>query len=186
MHRFGREFEACRERNARALSAFTSPPAVENEALAARCVREGNATKLFTIGYERRALADLIARLRGAGVQVLADVRQRAMSRRPEFRGARLRDACTDAGISYEQWPELGSTPEQRADLKETGDIQAFRRRFERYARRSLTPALDRLAAHAEQSCVALLCYETAHEDCHRGILADLIAQRVGATILAL
>ena len=41
--------------------------------------------KLATIGYERATQADVIARLKAAGVEVLIDVRAVAASRRAGF-----------------------------------------------------------------------------------------------------
>ena len=40
---------------------------------------------LFTIGYEKARLVDVIAALKGAGVETLIDVRDRPQSRRPGF-----------------------------------------------------------------------------------------------------
>jgi len=45
---------------------------------------------------------------------------------------------------------------------------------------------IKRLAAEVERRAVALLCYERAHEDCHRKIIAELIAHETGAGITAI
>ena len=46
-------------------------------ALHLRTVREGNGGRIFTIGYERRDGNELVSLLRGAGVEMLADIREK-------------------------------------------------------------------------------------------------------------
>jgi uncharacterized protein (DUF488 family) len=149
-------------------------------------VRSGNACTIFTIGYERRDPDEMISLLWDAGVQLLVDIRERPVSRKPDFREDALRARCEDAGIEYELWQELGSTADQREALKETGDTEGFRRRFRAYARRYKAHVVDRLARRAKSKTIALMCYERVHEDCHRAVVADLLADRFDATILAI
>ena len=151
-----------------------------------RTVREGRGVTVFTIGYERRDGEELISVLRDAGVTVLADVREKPMSRKPDFRGSALRRLCEDAGIAYEGWPRLGSTEEQRSRLQATADFATFERDFRRFATTERADELDGLAQRSRASHVALLCYERNHEECHRSVLADLVADRLGATVVAL
>ena len=124
--------------------------------------------------------------LRDAGVDVLADIREKPMSRVADFRAAALRGFCEQAGIAYEGWPELGSTEEQRDKLKATGDFKSFERQFRAYIVKHGSDALDRLAEEAKLSSIALLCYERQHEECHRSVVADLLADRLNATVIAI
>lgn len=153
---------------------------------AQRVVRSGNGIAVFTIGYERRDGDELIRCLHEAEVDLLVDVRERALSRKPDFRKNALQQRCQAAGLDYENWPRLGSTAHQRRQLWETGDFRTFARRYRDFARRRRADELDRLAAVARTRRIALLCYERDHEGCHRSIVADLIADRVDATIIAI
>lgn len=176
-----------RAANAKALGAFGAAPTAGG---AYRVIREagagGAAIAIFTIGYEGRTGEDLIAALRDAGVRHLADIRQKPVSRKPDFRAPALRALCEVAGIEYGAWPELGSTEDQRDRLNETGDLERFHRVFRRHAERSLGAAIERLAGVARTKSVALLCYERAHDECHRSVIADLLAERFDGGVTAI
>jgi uncharacterized protein (DUF488 family) len=172
--------------NSRTRTAFGLDSTTDRGRGVLRTVRSGGRTTLFTIGYERRDGAELISLLRDAGVKVLADIRERPISRKSDFRGAALHARCEQAGISYLGMPELGSPQADRQELRETGDIQAFLRRFRQYARKRLTEPVVELGRLAQEQPVALLCYERCHEYCHRAVIADLVADRIGAAVVAI
>ncbi len=56
---------------------------------------------LYTIGYEKALLQDVLATLAEAGVATLIDVRDRPISRRPGFSKRQLAAAIEDAGMRY-------------------------------------------------------------------------------------
>jgi uncharacterized protein (DUF488 family) len=172
--------------NANGLAAFGISASDDNGDSICKVVREGNSVTIFTVGYEKRSGEDLIAVLRDCGVEYLADVRDNPVSRKPDFRKAALRAICEDAGIEYGPWSELGSTEGQRERLRESGDLAHFHKTFRAYARRSLSDSIDRLAAVAKRKSVALLCYERAHDECHRRTVANLLADRLDAGIAAI
>src|SRR6266851_891028 len=72
------------------------------------------AKKLFTIGYEKARLVDVVAPLRAASVATLIDVRDRPISRRPGFSKRQLAAAVEEAGIRYLHLQALGTPPEGR------------------------------------------------------------------------
>lgn len=186
MNRFSEQAAGRRDRNNKALAAFGVSSTHPDGAGVYRTVRSGEGAEIYTIGYERRDGEDLIAALRDAGVDALVDVREKPMSRKPDFRGKALKALCEDAGIQYLPMPSLGSTGELRDQLRETGDFGRFRKRFTALANRSMRKPLSELAHLAKQQSIALLCYERCHEECHRSILADLVADSTDATIVAI
>ena len=72
------------------------------------------ARTLFTIGYEKALLKDVIAALAAAGVKTLLDVRDRPISRRPGFSKRQLAAAIEDAQMRYVHLAALGTPPEGR------------------------------------------------------------------------
>ncbi|MBX3377224.1 MAG: DUF488 domain-containing protein [Phycisphaeraceae bacterium] len=175
-----------RANNAKGLSAFGAPIEAGVKGNLFRVIREGDRITVFTVGYERRDGESLIAALRDAGVEHLADIRENPVSRKPDFRARALKALCEDAGIEYGAWPDLGSTESQRDALHETGDFSAFRKNFRAHAQRRMSEPIERLCVVARKKTVALLCYERSHEECHRSIIAELMADRLDAGITAL
>lgn len=182
----GRLADDRRTANARSLAAFGVRDCGELTGTRSQSVREGKGQPVLTVGYERRSGTELIDLLLGAGVAVLVDVREKAISRKPDFRANALLRLCQGVGIEYIQMPELGSSASDREELRETGDIHAFLCRFRVHAKTHLDVPLSRLAGIAQKRRVALLCYERSHDDCHRSVIADMLADRLNAGITAI
>ena len=138
---------------------------------------------LYTIGYERALLKDVLAALTKAGVATLIDVRDRPISRRPGFSKRQLAAAIEDAGMHYVHLKALGTPPE--------GRLANRRREWDRFwaiveekltrpeAELDLNEALE--IAEAAPSC--LLCYEADWRVCHRRRIAEILVQRNGFTV---
>ena len=131
--------------------------------------------RIFTIGYEGATQADLIDRLRAAGVSVLADVRAVPNSRRPVFSKNILAASLAEAGIGYVGLKALGTPAEGRAAARRH-DLGALRRI---YAGQLETPEATLQAAQlfdlAQERPTALLCFEREPGCCHRSLLAEAI-----------
>ena len=138
---------------------------------------------LFTIGYEKARLADVIATLAEAGVATLIDVRDRPISRRPGFSRRQLEAAIEEAGMRYLSLRALGTPPEGReANRRRDWD------RFWAIVETRLSSPEAELALHeagllAQQSASVLLCYEADWRVCHRSRVAELLAKRHGFTV---
>lgn len=127
--------------------------------------------RVFTIGYEGASLADFIATLDLAGVDVLLDVREIPISRRRGFSKSALSEALTEAGIDYRHEKQLGSPAVIRHRLHEDGDYTAFFRDFRRYLKTQ--GALLAQLAEDLTGNVALMCYERDPQTCHRSVVAS-------------
>ena len=130
---------------------------------------------IFTIGYEQATQAEVVAALRDAGVEVLADVRYLPLSRRPGFSKSSLRAAVEEAGIGYQHFRQLGTPAEGRAAARR-GDRAELARVYA--GQLELPEALAQMAelrTLAEDKRVALLCYERNAAECHRSLLFDAL-----------
>lgn len=130
---------------------------------------------IFTIGYEQATQDALVATLRDAGVEVLADIRYLPLSRRPGFSKSGLRAAVEEAGIEYRHFRHLGTPAEGRAAARR-GDHAELKRIYS--GQLELPEALQQMAeirALAEEKRVALLCYERNAAECHRSLLFDAL-----------
>ena len=130
---------------------------------------------LFTIGYEQATQAAVVAALRDARVEVLADIRYLPLSRRPGFSKSSLRAAVEEAGIAYRHFRDLGTPAEGRAAARR-GDHAELARIYG--GQLELPEALKQMAelrALAEDKAVCLLCYERDASECHRSLLFDAL-----------
>jgi hypothetical protein len=138
---------------------------------------------LFTIGYERARLADVIAALKIAGVKTLIDVRDRPQSRRPGFSKRQLAAGLEEVGIRYVGLRALGTPPEGREANRRRQWEKFWRIVDDRLATAEAELALDEAAAIAVHSPSCLLCYEADHGICHRSRVADILSVRHGFTL---
>ena len=130
---------------------------------------------LFTIGYEQATQPAVVAALRDAGVELLADIRYLPLSRRPGFSKSSLRAAVEEAGIGYRHFRQLGTPAEGRAAARR-GDHAELARVYA--GQLELPEALAQMAelrALAEEQRVALLCYERDAAECHRALLYEAL-----------
>jgi uncharacterized protein (DUF488 family) len=135
---------------------------------------------LYSIGYEKALLSDMIATLADAGVKVLLDVRDRPISRRPGFSKRQLAAAIEEAGMGYVHLAALGTPPEGRLANKRREWERFWAIVDDRLARPEAELELQRAAdiAASEPSC--LLCYEADWRICHRSRIAGILACRRG------
>lgn len=126
---------------------------------------------MIGIGYQGLQLPDLIERLRTDGVKVLVDVRLNAISRKAGYSKRALAAALEAAGIRYLHDPRLGNPKENRTGYADsaTADGIAARERFRALLDTSAgAEGIRDLARLVEQESVAVLCYETDENHCHR------------------
>lgn len=142
--------------------------------------------KVFTIGYEGEPQAAVIDRLRSAGVEVLADVRAVAASRRAGFSKTVLGSSLAQAGIEYVHLRDLG-TPKAGRDAARKGHVGEMRAIFaEHMEEPPARLAFERLREIARDRPTALLCFEADHAGCHRSALAERLQAEDGLEVVNL
>jgi len=138
---------------------------------------------LFTIGYEKARLADVVTTLRAAGVATLIDVRDRPQSRRPGFSRRQLEAGLAEAGIRYVGLKALGTPPEGREANRKRQWEKFWRIVDEKLATAEAEHALAEATAIASKTPTCLLCYEADYRICHRSRVADILATQQGFEI---
>lgn len=150
-----------------------------------------------TIGVYGFSGEEFLARLRGADVRLLIDVRQRRGVRGPQYAWAnsrRLQDALADAGVAYKHRRDLAPTTELRHLQYAEDDRLGVGKRSRtllapEYVRRYTAEILDRVnleplvAALPADGRAALLCVEREPEACHRSLIAARLAERHGVEV---
>jgi len=129
--------------------------------------------EIFTIGYARTTQDALVSALCEAKVEVFADIRAIANSRRPGFSKTSLAAGVEEAGIQYRHFKHLG-TPKEGRDAARKGDLATLRRVYE--GQLELPEALAQMAqvqALAREQHICLLCYCEETAKCHRALLIE-------------
>lgn len=127
--------------------------------------------RVWTIGYEQTTMADFLAALKGAGVEVVADVRAIAASRRPGFSKTALAANLAESGLGYQHFRALGTPADGRAAAR-AGKHAELERIYA--GQLELPEAMAQGAALADlasEKRVALLCFEREPGCCHRTLL---------------
>jgi uncharacterized protein (DUF488 family) len=132
--------------------------------------------KIFTVGYERRSLDELIGRLVDAGVERLVDVRELPLSRRPGFSKTALGEALRDAGIEYLHMKALGN-PKPNRERYWSGDIEGGAAAYRQHLNNGSRPALIELAESLDHHPACLLCFERDYTECHRDVIVEVLRE---------
>ena len=134
--------------------------------------------RLATIGYEGRTPDEFVAMLAENSIKVIVDVRQRAGSRKRGFAKSVLQELLAASGIEYRHFPLLGTPAQLRKRIRAGElDLQRYLREYRRHLNEQFEPlkALEDLVA---QKRCCLLCVEADPLECHRSILAQVLARR--------
>jgi uncharacterized protein (DUF488 family) len=129
--------------------------------------------QLFSIGYAGRTPDELIAKLKEHAVDRVIDVRALPLSRRRGFSKTPLRTALAARGVDYVHVRSAGN-PYRNDDA----DLATIMRRYRTHLQHRPDGLTDVLEA-ARDVRAALLCTCETHGECHRGVIADELAQHV-------
>jgi uncharacterized protein (DUF488 family) len=146
-------------------------------------LRDGPANTVFTVGHSARAVGELIALLKEAGVERLVDVRSVPRSRaNPQFNADALPETLAAAGISYTHLAALGGLRHHHKGAPPSPNVLWRSEAFRNYADYAMTPAfragLDQLCGLACDERCAIMCAEAVWWRCHRRIVADYLLAR--------
>lgn len=135
---------------------------------------------IHTIGHSTRSGQELLALLRQADVQQVADVRAFPSSRRhPQFNRAALAEWLPEAGIGYVHMPGLGGRRKPAADTPNTGWREsAFQGYADYMASDEFRDALAALETAARERPTAVMCAEAVWWRCHRRLISDALTAR--------
>ena len=142
---------------------------------------------LLTVGHGPDDRDRLGARLSGAGITSLVDVRRFPGSRNnPDVRREELAVWLPAAGIDYRWEERLGGRRRLPPD-EPVADAWWTVTQFAAYAAHTRTPefrtALDEVLAQAATATVAVMCSESVWWRCHRRLIADVVVLGRGVPV---
>jgi uncharacterized protein (DUF488 family) len=153
---------------------------VRDTSLEARGVKVLDVPEILTIGHSTQASEEFLAKLVGARVQLLADVRRYPGSRRvPWTNSSELESLLGTRSIEYRHFEGLGG----RRRPTEASDNAAWRNaQFRGYADHmgsaGFAAELAELEVEARLRRTAVMCAEAQWWRCHRRMLADVLVAR--------
>ena len=141
---------------------------------------------VYTAGYEGQSVDAFFNLLLKLGIDVLIDVRANPISRKYGFAGARLGQFCERLGLEYCHVPSLGIPSNARTGLS---NFASYQRLLSRYERLILAERCEEVKEVGQFMCrrpSVLMCVEKDVHCCHRGRLADAVADTTGLEVVHL
>lgn len=137
--------------------------------------------EFYTVGHSNHEEADFLALLRGAGVELVVDVRRHPSSRRlPHFDRSALAASLKEAGIGYEWMGEgLGGRREPNpASVNDAWEDEQARGYADHMASEEFARALAELERLGSKRRTVIMCAEADWHQCHRRLVSDALAAR--------
>jgi len=137
--------------------------------------------EILTVGHSNHEEGEFVGLLRGAGVELIADVRRYPGSRRqPHFERTALAAVLLEAGIGYRWLGEsLGGRRKPLPDSPNAAwENDQFRGYADHMASEEFIAGLAELEELARDQCAAAMCAEAWWVRCHRRLIADALTAR--------
>jgi uncharacterized protein (DUF488 family) len=128
-----------------------------------------------TLGHGKLALEELLAVVRGAGIETIVDVRRFPGSRRnPQFALDQMARCLPELGVEYRWLSSLGGRRTPVRDSPNEGlRNEQFRAYADHMASDEFAEGIAEVSALALTRRLAVMCAESVWWRCHRRLLAD-------------
>lgn len=134
------------------------------------------ASKVFSLGYEKRSIGEFIKQLKENNIFILIDVRESPWSYKLDFRKKTLEIALDKEGIVYKHIPEAGNPKKIRSKYVKPETVL---RKYAEYLEKTQSgiEEIKEVLASAQKNNinVCLTCYERDYLCCHRSIILDAL-----------
>jgi uncharacterized protein (DUF488 family) len=136
--------------------------------------------EILTLGHSNHEERVFLELVRGAGVELIADVRANPRSRYPQFNRSALAGTMKAAGIGYAPLgADLGGRRVPHPDSVNTAlEEGPFRGYADHMASEQFEAGLGMLEDLARERRTAVMCAEGDWTRCHRRLLADILVAR--------
>jgi uncharacterized protein (DUF488 family) len=140
-----------------------------------------------TIGYEGATVPAVLDALREAKVELLVDIRAVASSRRPGLAKTALAANVAPIGVEYLHLRGLGTPAEGRAAARAGKHAEMQKIFLAHLATDVAQTQLETLMSLIRDGRrVCLLCFEADAAHCHRTLVANALAKKLGVEIVHL
>lgn len=136
--------------------------------------------EILTAGHSNHDEGEFLELVRGAGIELIADVRANPRSRYPQFNRSALAGTMKAAGLGYA--PLGGDLGGRREPVPNSVNTALEEGPFRGYADHMRTDqfraGLELLESLARERRTAVMCAEGDWHRCHRRLLADALVVR--------
>ncbi len=139
-----------------------------------------SANEILTVGHSNHEEREFLELVRGADIELIADVRANPRSRYPQFNRSALAGTMKAAGIGYAPLgADLGGRREPQPESINTAlDDGPFRGYADHMQTESFEAGLQMLESLGRERLTAAMCAEADWHRCHRRLLADALTAR--------
>ncbi|MDM1555225.1 DUF488 domain-containing protein [Chryseobacterium indologenes] len=132
---------------------------------------------IYTIGHSTRSLDEFTGMLKSFNIEVLADVRRFAVSKRyPWFSKENLEKVLPENSIQYIHFEALGGRRKvQPNSVNNRWKNESFRGYADYMQTEVFTKAIEKLESIAKTKITVLMCSEAVWWSCHRSMLSDYL-----------
>ena len=141
---------------------------------------------IYTVGYEGKSLDTFLNLLLYSGVAGVIDVRAVPRSRRYGFHRTTLCRHLDQLGLHYASHTELGITTEQRRALAGSTVRKQLLAVYAGEMVKSKMEEIGALGQRFRDRPWVLFCFEGNPAECHRSVLADILAAESGLPVVHL
>lgn len=134
--------------------------------------KRATGTVIYTIGYEGLTPGEFLDILNAHDIQILIDVRELPLSRKPGFSKRALSELVEEAGLQYIHIQSLGAPRTVRHALRETSDWESYCFGYKNHLSQQ-EQYLDLLVELSRESRVCLMCFEADYSTCHRSLITE-------------
>ena len=132
------------------------------------------AMTLVSVGYEGHEIESFVEDLQRACVSYLVDLRLTPISRKRGFSKTKLAESLASKDIKYLHLRALGN-PKDNRDAFRRGAASGRQRYRDVLSNSDAAEAMHLLEEMTGSETVALLCFEHAHETCHRSLVTEAV-----------
>jgi uncharacterized protein (DUF488 family) len=137
---------------------------------------------LTTLGYEGSDVQTFFDVLQKNNIQVIVDIRELPISRKPGFSKTALSNHAKSCGIKYMHLGELGSPRNIRHAYRDDYNWEKFSSRYLEYLN-TQDESIKRLADVVRKESCCLICFEADPGHCHRQYVAKALLECVSGDL---
>jgi len=130
----------------------------------------------FTVGYQGHNVSSILRVLNKHNIGLIIDVRQNPVSRKAGFSGSQLQTELERHGIKYAHYPCLGTPSHIRLEYRKNGSALTALKAYATYLN-TKSRCLESLIEFTSSKRFCLLCLESDPNICHRGVIANKLAE---------